>query len=500
MSENEISVAPPYELYVAMQQQDAEKIRFKIEFSEEAARLAFAPPVEGQPDDPQDSSEPDGAVTGSEIEDGIEKILSNITSSMAGFRSLIDLSGTMAKSVLGELTSHKIRDFAESHLSLISSDDNAKVFGVPGHHTHAVMNLFDDRVNLISGFTFFPPAILMSMVSYYDSALSDILRLFLKANPARYSKSEKPFLASELLKMSSFDELLEKIVEDDIDSLMRGGHAGQIVFVDKTFKSKIKDSFASWPEFIEIFERRNIVAHGSGTTNEIYRKNCEDAGLKNIMPLGTEVFLTRGYLSTSANMLHEMLLVVIFELWDKLAKSEKTKLYGAFNEAIFSLLKRKNYQLSNKIAKYVLDKNDFNACEERRRMIAVNLAIASKMLNKQSDADAALARFQWSAVSDNFKICIAAIKEDVPVVIQLMPIVMTSFHIGKTEFRTWPAFHWVRDNQEVRSKFREIYNEPLVDDGRSPEEGLGEDGSSASETTNALESRIESEIVSADGG
>ena len=56
--------------------------------------------------------------------------------------------------------------------------------------------------------------------------------------------------------MSSFDEVIGKITEDEVEGIMRGSHDDQIKYMEDKLDIKIRSNYEGWGEFMEIFERR----------------------------------------------------------------------------------------------------------------------------------------------------------------------------------------------------------------------------------------------------
>lgn len=390
-------------------------------------------------------------------EQKFKKLLSNINKSMAGYGELISLSGALAKTVTGPLTSHKVTKFARNNLDLVDESGTTKTYGMRDEKTLDFMALMETNNTLLSGFLFLPPAILMGCVSFYDSAISDIMKAFLSLNPARFRNSDRTFTAAQLFDMKDMSNVIDVIIDSEVDNVMRGSHTNQIDYLEKIGKIDFKDKYGNWSSFVEIFERRNIVSHNNGIVNDIYVNNCKAAGISKLPPFGTKLKLTRGYMRKSANILHEVLLLILFELWNKIEKNQKKELYYGINETGFDLIRAKNYGLASRILEFALNKKDQNASEEARRMIAVNLAISTKFSSEASSFEEALNHFQWDACSDKFQICIAAIREDIDTVQRLMPRVRMSEDIVARDFQTWPAFHWVRTNPAFLDSVRETY-------------------------------------------
>ena len=61
---------------------------------------------------------------------------------------------------------------------------------------------------------------------------------------------------------------------------MRGSHDEQIEYIEKNLHIDIRNHYEEWGEFIEIFERRNIISHGNYIINSHYVRNCNNMDFK----------------------------------------------------------------------------------------------------------------------------------------------------------------------------------------------------------------------------
>ena len=67
----------------------------------------------------------------------------------------------------------------------------------------------------------------------------------------------------------------------------------------------------------------------------------------------------------------------------------------------------------------------------------------------------------WSASNDDFKLVIAALRDDFPRAIELMRKVGANGGVDKADYRDWPAFQGLRKVPAFEDAFMEIFGEPL---------------------------------------
>ncbi|WP_306090348.1 hypothetical protein [Qipengyuania flava] len=110
----------------------------------------------------------------------------------------------------------------------------------------------------------------------------------------------------------------------------------------------------------------------------------------------------------------------------------------------------------------------------RVRQMYVNFANALKKMEKTEESEKALAELDWSAASIDFRISIAAVREDTKEVIRLLPAAVASEAISKDSVRDWPVFDWVRSDEKFQEKFLEVFGEQLIVNFESTSQNLPE--------------------------
>ena len=99
-----------------------------------------------------------------------------------------------------------------------------------------------------------------------------------RRKPERLIASSKTISIREVLNMSSFDDVVGKITEDEVETVMRGGHDEQIKYIEDNLDIGIRTHYDEWADFMEIFARRNLIAHGNYVVNSVYIENCKKHG------------------------------------------------------------------------------------------------------------------------------------------------------------------------------------------------------------------------------
>ena len=119
--------------------------------------------------------------------------------------------------------------------------------------------------------------IIVHLVSSYESYLRRNLYVYhiYQPNSLITINSTKNLSYEEILSCDSYEKILIKIIEKELDTLFRGG----IDDIIKYFKIRLKLDLESidsrfnskdWDKFRERFFRRNIISHNEGISNEEY--------------------------------------------------------------------------------------------------------------------------------------------------------------------------------------------------------------------------------------
>jgi hypothetical protein len=224
----------------------------------------------------------------------------------------------------------------------------------------------------------------------------------------------------------------------------------------------IRDHWKRWPDFIEVFERRNLIAHGEKIFTKRYTSICHKNGHKGSeKTLGTAVNLTSKYLKQAADLLLEFGILLVFSLWRKQFPAQEPDAFRNLNQVAFKLIENRNYITSIRVLNYALGLKKINMEDIIKKMMYVNLASAHRHSNEKDKCIRVLDEVDWSGSSDDYKLCVAALKDDVQKVIDLMGLVAGSGKITKSDFREWPVFDFIRDNGEFCEKYLEVFGEPL---------------------------------------
>ena len=394
----------------------------------------------------------------------LPSLMRRFQETMSSYKFLVGFGMTFMPTLRSHLIYNEIYKSANKHLKVIEKDHQFEIYGITDDQYSPVRTQIRRLREIDRGATVLPGAILLSLVATFDSFIADTIRIVLRSQPKRVTESSKLISVKEVMQMSSFDDVIRKLTDDEVEDVMRGSHNNQIHFIEERLNISIRDHYKEWGEFIEIVERRNLIAHGNYIINSQYVSNCKDHGLDvDEGQCGERLTLDERYLRRSSDRLLEFGLSLMFVLWLKHFRESSETAYENLNELAYEMIKDGQSRVATKILDLALFKQKLNASDRTTRTMTVNLANAYKKVGNDKMAQQVITRLDWSASTDDFQICVAAVQGNINRVLELMPKVAHGDLISKSQFREWPVFDWARDEEAVREKFQEVYGEPVID-------------------------------------
>lgn len=390
------------------------------------------------------------------------KIIDRLMSSLMSFYDLIGINASVRFVFPNMYIDHEFVRF-RNELTLIEGDKSLKIYGVPADKISLMNSKLKRLGHIKDGISSIPANVLMGLVARFDANVSRLVRYLLAIRKERLAAGDRSISVKDILSANSFEELISDLIEDEIHSIMRGSHEEQIKYIEDNFSIKIKEGFERWPQFVEVFERRNLAAHGEGVANGRYDRICSKANVpaNHRLSLGDRVVFPDTYLRYATDVLLEFGVLLIWWLWLKHDANDAHQAYNKINSATYDMIYEKRYRLASRILNSCLERKTADAPETIRRMMAINLANCCKKINDDDGFKKAISLYDWSASADEYKISVASLRLDVDAVCAIMPKVVSDDTVGKAGFRDWPVFDWVRDDERFVECFKEVFGEPL---------------------------------------
>ncbi len=307
---------------------------------------------------------------------------------------------------------------------------------------------------------------LVLLISKLDEFVTELLRIALGEQPEKLKGSEKSIHYDQIFKYDNINDMIKDIVGSEIDSIMRKSHATSISFLDESFKLGIKSKISSWPDFIEISQRRNLFVHTGGSVTNQYIETCEEAD-KNIdeeIEKGTILRVDHDYFKKSFALLYELGIRLSQALYRRLYPNNLDAADTMLNQVGFDLMLEERWDL----AKIVFDfagqmPNKFYTSEIDKLRFIINLAICHKRLGNDQEVNDLLNAVDWDAYKSNLRLAVSILRDDYEKASELMKLTPEK-EFDAQAYRTWPLFEKFRESAEFKRTYKEKFGEDFNSD------------------------------------
>ena len=364
----------------------------------------------------------------------------------------------MASSLLGQRT---IEDFAKSKGSKrddLSTKDRA-IFELSVKTFRELMEHQEDIEAGLRGAKHLPEVMLIGLVSAYDAFLAKLLRVVFSRHQELILTSEKNIKFSELLEFDSIEAARSALIDREIESVLRESHQEHFNWMEKKFKVSLKE-LPAFSKFVELCERRNLLTHTGGIVSTQYVTNCKKFSVYTRgANVGDRLTVNAVYYREAVNIICEIGIKLCYVLWRKFVKDERERADSVLNEFCYDLITQRNYSTAEAILSLSTAWVEIDRC---RRTMIVNQANAIRLQDRSTEAIKLLDREDWSAVSEEFRISVAAIHGDADEVIDLMKKIGSDGRPSAEEYRSWPVFQSMRANSKFSEAYAAVFGEPLI--------------------------------------
>lgn len=312
-----------------------------------------------------------------------------------------------------------------------------------------------------------PRSFILILISQFDSFIGNMVRAILTKRSHILNSSNNIITYGQLFQFNSIEAAKDYLIDQEVDSVLRGSHAEHFDWLDKKLKTDLRKYMDVWPQFVEITERRNLFAHTDGKVSRQYIDNCNKHGYKfNASPsLNEQLEVDPEYFSEAINCLTEVALKTGHTVWRLLNPEEKDEADKNLQNIVFEMLVAKKDKLVIEISKMALHPVYAKDMDEGNRLyIVINMAIAYKRLNRLQEMNDLLSREKWEFLDDVYKLAHLCLMGDYAKASNLMVKCGNNDDLKEDGFKTWPIFDEFRDTQLFKDAFKAIFHkeyEPL---------------------------------------
>ena len=384
--------------------------------------------------------------------------------SIDGFR----VSAPFIEHVLSFLVdSHKKKFEKERdrHGKIIHERDGTQKISFSGPRASKALEILDRLQEARAARKTVPGMVLLVLVSQYDAYIGNLLKTLFLMRPELIFTSEKQVTFSEISEFNSIEDVKNSIIEKEVEGILRQSHSKQFDIMEKIFDVKLRSGLDIWPEFIEITERRNLLAHTNGTVSRQYVSVCKKHGVaaEKIPNVGEKLPITPQYFNNTYNVLYEISIKLGHVLWRKILPKDTCLSDSHYNDKCFDLIKAGNYETAVKMLDFICDVITKHSNESLRLFMEINRCNAHRLAGRPERCVELLDAIDTTALGIEFKLAEAILRNEFDVAGDLMrQIGVSNESVNQFSYSDWPIFEGFRDSKQFLKAYKDIFKEPFT--------------------------------------
>jgi hypothetical protein len=416
--------------------------------------------AEKEKDDPEEPSSPSG------VSEEITSFVHNIDGLQVSLPALTVMSLGI---LIACLRNHD--ELVSKHGTKTSAEGGPETFAIGPEHSFSLARLVANLKKAEAGFRLLPQNYLVALVSQYDAFLGELLRRLYLARPDHIKQSSKQLTYAQLFEYKTLEDAKQQIVEKEIEDLLRESHAAQFDLLESRFDLKLRTELPVWPVFIELTERRNLFVHAQGRVSVQYLAVCKRHSVNHETPPnpGDVLDVKPEYFNRAHACVYEIGVKLGHVLWRKFLPEEREAADSDLVDQIYNLVVAKRYDLAITLGNFALmPPIKKPSTESTWRAHVINLAQAHKWKGNKTQAETILDGYDWSSCANEFKICVAVLKDDFDQAAALMKRIGPDGRPTKHEYREWPVFREFIRSPLFLDTYRGIFGHDLEPIVRTP--------------------------------
>jgi hypothetical protein len=304
---------------------------------------------------------------------------------------------------------------------------------------------------------------LISLVSEFDNLISNLIRLGFKTHPSILKKSSNKNTSYErVFESPTLDEFFDKLIEKEIEIVLRQSHSEQFNSIEKIFNLKDLRNILHWDKFIEVTERRNIFVHCDGKVSQQYLDICRKhkVDIPKDCKLGTILDVDSNYLVTSYLIFVTIALILTQKIWRHLKPKEKENADAIISQTCFTLIRSESYDSALELLEFT-ESNFFNdtTLDATRLTISLNKAQVYKWKGEAKTMEKILNKLDFSTCNYEFKLAELVLRDKFSEAVGLVRKIGTgSNYINEAAYREWPIFREFRQTSEFLDTFKIVFD------------------------------------------
>lgn len=371
----------------------------------------------------------------------------------------------------------KLQEFIKENVTEIDEENNKTLFSVKYEHIKYFQQL--SRNSNISQLAskIIPESLFVSLISQYDAFLYRLFKVLFNIRPEYINNSERELAFSQLVTFKSIESARDYVIEKEIETILRKSHTEHFEYLEKKLSIQLRVNLPIWKTFIEITERRNLYVHCDGIVSSQYLKvckenDCEITGIE----LNQKLSIDLEYFKHAYECLYELCVKLTHTIWRKLIIEDLENADNKLNDICYELINSRQFRLADILLDFACKQvRHYN--ESSKNLLIVNKSLSQYLQGNTKNAVEIIESKDWSASSNDFKLAHLVLIEKKEEVYSLMKKIGNRGEVHKANYKTWPLFLKLREEQTFKETFKEIFGEEysILENPKRPAQELIEE-------------------------
>lgn len=355
----------------------------------------------------------------------------------------------------------KLKEFVATHGQETKKEGETPHITLPAQRIAEYRRLNSAVRSSKSSQRLLPRNLLVALVCSYDALLGKLIRFVLEVKPGILDSSERQLSFSDLQQFKDIEAAREFIIEKEVETVLRKSHIEHFKWLEKTLGTSFTSGLKSWPEFVELTERRNLFVHTDGVVSSQYLNNCNShkSRLDEGVAVGTRLGVTGKYFHECFSCLYEIGVKMAHVIWRRLLKTELKQIDENLSGITFSLIEKREYGVAIRILEHFTSEKVDHHEDAYRRIMLINLAQAYKWSDRNDECQKLLQSHDWSACQERFGLAVAVLREQWHDAFNLMRRLKNDDSFPKSAYKEWPLFRQLRKQDKFPAVYKDCYNE-----------------------------------------
>lgn len=394
----------------------------------------------------------------------IENAIDNFVVSIAGVR---ETAPFIERTIIRMITTVK-EDFEKERNAAGTVTEKTESFEritFPRNKASKAIAMMDSLQKIRAAKKTLPNMLLLALVSQYDAYVAYLLKALFQMRPEKIFASEKQVRFSEISEYDSIEDVKQSIVEKEVESILRQSHAKQFDILENLFGVKLKQGLDVWPDFIEITERRNLLAHTNGIVSSQYIATCRANNVpeEKLGAIGETLSFTGDYFNSTYDVLFEICLKLGHVLWRTTVPNDMRLSDIHYNQKCFELIKSGRYTLAIKMLDFMCDVVKKHSGQDLKLFMEINRCNAYRLAGDSDTCVRLLDRLDMSALGLEFKLAEAILRNEYELASTLMRQIGKEHpQIDQLAYSDWPIFERFRDDEQFLQAYEEVFGEKFT--------------------------------------